>query len=128
MLLWAHLQLRTRRVGRCALPALRPRASWRAGHSRMTAKKKGHLTRGPSALTAEDSEGRKRGRRAMPARGPSPGTSLASSEAAGMTANRPSLLLGAHVSAAGGVPEAPIRAGELKASAMQFFTKNGNRW
>ena len=37
-------------------------------------------------------------------------------------------LLGAHVSAAGGVPEAPVRAGELKATAMQFFTKNGNRW
>ena len=40
----------------------------------------------------------------------------------------PALLLGAHVSAAGGVPEAPARAAALEATAMQFFTKMGNRW
>ena len=37
-------------------------------------------------------------------------------------------LLGAHVSAAGGVPEAPARAAALEATAMQLFTKMGNRW
>jgi len=39
-----------------------------------------------------------------------------------------SLLLGAHVSAAGGTPAAPARAGAIKATAMQIFTKQGNRW
>src|SRR3954471_7878741 len=38
------------------------------------------------------------------------------------------LLLGAHVSAAGGVPESPARAAQIGASAMQIFTKMGNRW
>ncbi|MEO7038414.1 MAG: deoxyribonuclease IV [Gemmatimonadaceae bacterium] len=37
-------------------------------------------------------------------------------------------LLGAHVSAAGGVPAAPPRAGAINATAMQLFTKQGNRW
>ncbi|MEP6729818.1 MAG: deoxyribonuclease IV [bacterium] len=37
-------------------------------------------------------------------------------------------LLGAHVSAAGGVPNAPARAAEIGATAMQLFTKMGNRW
>jgi deoxyribonuclease-4 len=40
----------------------------------------------------------------------------------------PAPLLGAHVSAAGGVPEAPPRAGELDATALQLFTKMANRW
>jgi len=35
---------------------------------------------------------------------------------------------GAHVSAAGGVPEAPPRAAAIGATAMQLFTKMGNRW
>jgi deoxyribonuclease IV len=38
------------------------------------------------------------------------------------------LLLGAHVSAAGGVPEAPGRAKAIGATAMQLFTKMANRW
>ena len=38
------------------------------------------------------------------------------------------MLLGAHVSAAGGVPEAPLRAAEIGATAMQIFTKMGQRW
>jgi deoxyribonuclease IV len=38
------------------------------------------------------------------------------------------ILLGAHVSAAGGVPEAPPRAGAIGATAMQLFTKMANRW
>ncbi|MDB4900254.1 MAG: endonuclease 4 [Gemmatimonadetes bacterium] len=38
------------------------------------------------------------------------------------------LLLGAHVSAAGGVPEAPARAAAISATALQLFTKMGNRW
>jgi deoxyribonuclease-4 len=38
------------------------------------------------------------------------------------------LLLGAHVSAAGGVPEAPLRAAALNATALQLFTKMANRW
>lgn len=36
--------------------------------------------------------------------------------------------LGAHVSAAGGVPRAPGRAAELDAARMQVFTKQPNRW
>ena len=39
-----------------------------------------------------------------------------------------SLLLGAHVSAAGGVPEAPPRAAAIAATAIQLFTKMANRW
>jgi deoxyribonuclease IV len=39
-----------------------------------------------------------------------------------------SLLLGAHVSSAGGVPEAPPRAATLRATALQLFTKMANRW
>jgi deoxyribonuclease-4 len=38
------------------------------------------------------------------------------------------LLLGAHVSAAGGVPEAPARAAAISATAIQLFTKMANRW
>jgi deoxyribonuclease IV len=37
-------------------------------------------------------------------------------------------LLGAHVSAAGGVPEAPLRAAAISATAIQLFTKMANRW
>jgi deoxyribonuclease-4 len=38
------------------------------------------------------------------------------------------LLLGAHVSIAGGTHEAPFRAKATGASAMQIFTKMANRW
>ena len=38
------------------------------------------------------------------------------------------ILLGAHVSTAGGVPNAPVRAGALGATAMQMFSKMANRW
>ena len=44
------------------------------------------------------------------------------------TRGAPPLLLGAHTSAAGGVPEAPPRAAAVRATAMQIFTKMGNRW
>jgi deoxyribonuclease-4 len=37
-------------------------------------------------------------------------------------------LLGAHVSTAGGVPNAPARAGAIGATAMQMFSKMANRW
>ena len=40
----------------------------------------------------------------------------------------PLILLGAHVSTAGGVPNAPVRAGALGATAMQMFSKMANRW
>ena len=36
--------------------------------------------------------------------------------------------LGAHISAAGGVPEAAARAKAIDATAMQIFTKMANRW
>lgn len=36
--------------------------------------------------------------------------------------------LGAHVSAAGGTPNAPARAAALDAGVMQLFTKQPNRW
>ncbi|MBI3567028.1 MAG: deoxyribonuclease IV [Gemmatimonadetes bacterium] len=36
--------------------------------------------------------------------------------------------LGAHISTAGGTPEAPPRADLIGATAMQIFTKQGNRW
>ena len=38
------------------------------------------------------------------------------------------VLLGAHISAAGGTHEAPPRARAIGATAMQLFTKNANRW
>ena len=37
-------------------------------------------------------------------------------------------LLGAHVSIAGGIHNAPLRASEIEASAVQIFTKQPNRW
>jgi deoxyribonuclease-4 len=37
-------------------------------------------------------------------------------------------LLGAHVSIAGGVHNAPARASEIEATAVQIFTKQPNRW
>ena len=45
-----------------------------------------------------------------------------------MTTTMNGLLLGAHVSAAGGVPEAPPRAAAIQATALQLFTKMANRW
>ncbi len=39
-----------------------------------------------------------------------------------------SMLLGAHVSIAGGVSRAFQRAADIGATAMQVFTKNANRW
>jgi deoxyribonuclease-4 len=36
--------------------------------------------------------------------------------------------LGAHVSSAGGTPQAPARARAIGATAMQLFTKQANRW
>ncbi|PYP64194.1 MAG: hypothetical protein DMD26_13600 [Gemmatimonadetes bacterium] len=39
-----------------------------------------------------------------------------------------SLLLGAHVSIAGGTREAPPRAKAIGATAMQIFTKMASRW
>lgn len=44
-----------------------------------------------------------------------------------MTVAEP-ILLGAHVSTAGGVPNAPGRAGAIGATAMQMFSKMANRW
>ncbi len=38
------------------------------------------------------------------------------------------LLLGAHVSTAGGTASAPTRAGAIGATAMQIFSKQANRW
>ena len=38
------------------------------------------------------------------------------------------LILGAHVSAAGGIPQAPPRAKAIGATALQLFTKQANRW
>src|SRR3954470_15318016 len=38
------------------------------------------------------------------------------------------LILGAHVSAAGGLPMAPPRAKAIDATALQLFTKQANRW
>jgi deoxyribonuclease-4 len=37
-------------------------------------------------------------------------------------------VLGAHTSAAGGVPEAPARAAAIGATALQLFTKMASRW
>ena len=38
------------------------------------------------------------------------------------------LLLGAHVSIAGGTHEAPARAKAIGATAMQIFTKQASQW
>jgi deoxyribonuclease IV len=38
------------------------------------------------------------------------------------------VLLGAHVSTAGGVTNAPARGAEIGATAIQIFTKQPNRW
>src|SRR5690606_29103760 len=38
------------------------------------------------------------------------------------------LLLGAHVSTAGGIPNAAVRAAEIEATAIQVFTKMPSRW
>jgi deoxyribonuclease IV len=38
------------------------------------------------------------------------------------------VLIGAHVSTAGGVSNAPLRAAEIEATVIQIFTKQPNRW
>ena len=38
------------------------------------------------------------------------------------------MLIGAHVSTAGGMANAPLRAAEIDATAIQIFTKQPNRW
>jgi deoxyribonuclease-4 len=43
-------------------------------------------------------------------------------------AHPPGDLLGAHVSIAGGTAQAPPRAAEIRATALQMFTKMANRW
>jgi deoxyribonuclease-4 len=50
------------------------------------------------------------------------------STSASKSAARKPLLLGAHVSIAGGTAEAPPRARAIGATAMQIFTKMANRW
>lgn len=47
---------------------------------------------------------------------------------AGEKRTRTSLLLGAHISIAGGTNEAPARAKAIGATAMQIFTKLAQRW
>ena len=42
--------------------------------------------------------------------------------------NNDALLLGAHISTAGGVPASPGRAKAVGATAMQIFTKMANQW
>ncbi len=42
--------------------------------------------------------------------------------------NEDTMLLGAHISTAGGVPAAPGRARAIGATAMQIFTKMANQW
>jgi len=42
--------------------------------------------------------------------------------------NNDTLLLGAHISTAGGVPASPGRAKAVGATAMQIFTKMANQW
>jgi deoxyribonuclease-4 len=42
--------------------------------------------------------------------------------------SRNSMLLGAHVSTAGGIANAPVRAAEIDATAIQIFTKMPSRW
>src|SRR3954470_16878056 len=44
------------------------------------------------------------------------------------SAPRTNLLLGAHISIAGGTANAPPRAKAIGATAMQIFTKMANRW
>ena len=45
-----------------------------------------------------------------------------------MTSIREDILLGAHVSTAGGVASAPARGAEIGATAIQIFTKTPNQW
>ena len=40
----------------------------------------------------------------------------------------PNYFVGAHVSASGGVENAPLNAAELGANAFALFTKNQRRW
>src|SRR5512146_325741 len=44
------------------------------------------------------------------------------------TKSQREILLGAHVSIAGGSHNAPVRAKAIAATAMQMFTKMANRW
>lgn len=46
----------------------------------------------------------------------------------GNPVNNDTLLLGAHISTAGGVPASPGRAKAVGATAMQIFTKMANQW
>jgi deoxyribonuclease-4 len=73
----------------------------------------------------------------MPKTTPKPKAPKAKAPKKGDSANDPSwiapawdddVLLGAHVSVAGGTHEAPRRAAAIGATAMQMFTKMANRW
>ena len=45
-----------------------------------------------------------------------------------MTLKKPAVLLGAHMSIAGGVANAPLRGKTAGCDTIQIFTKNNNRW
>ena len=45
-----------------------------------------------------------------------------------MTPKKPAVLLGAHMSIAGGVANAPVRGQAAGCNTIQIFTKNNNRW
>jgi deoxyribonuclease-4 len=64
------------------------------------------------------------GRKSTTAKRPRPPKKTARKKAAPAT----KLLLGAHVSIAGGTREAPARAKAIGATAMQIFTKMASRW
>ena len=45
-----------------------------------------------------------------------------------MTPEKPAVLLGAHMSIAGGIANAPMRGQTASCNTIQIFTKNNNRW
>jgi len=72
--------------------------------------------------------GKRRAPAAKSARKGSPSAARRPSSKKPAVKSNPRLLLGAHVSIAGGTNEAPARAKAIGATAMQIFTKLAQRW
>ena len=90
---------------------------------------------GPAVKTAKKQQSKAKAPRAQPRAGSRAAAALTSPRPPAEPSTAPRVPvtelpfpLGAHVSSAGGTPNAPLRAKALGATAMQIFSKMANRW
>ena len=112
-------------------------ASRKTSSKKLTAKKRAAKKRGKQAARTPRNKAAKKGRQNSAKKVPAKTSKRPAFNAKTDSANDPSwiapvweddVLLGAHVSIAGGTHHAPPRARAIGASAMQMFTKMANRW